>query len=802
MKHNFKTPHLLLALAFAVGVVSLTPVGGGEFSQASLTKGLLAEETTSQDNTNPPTDATVQPGTVENPTTTVPCDSTTGANCGGTTTTTDGYNQQPMQPQPTDNYNQQPMYDGGTSSGGQGGCAPGTTCDNTNWNSDGGMGGGMNMGNPSDKDCQFDKRDAHRMYNEITQLIKRKTKAGEDIINLASLSAIVLDAKTKLESCSTMTWDELQAVRQTLMGEMGSGGVNATLSQYRCWDDYARQTKDYERMKMDFGRTKKDLISLPAGDMSGDVDKQIGNMDRMLELTLKMLSLMKDNDCNIWNGYSDAQMEMEDLRWEMDDLRIEMDEFWPKFEQIRNTAWAEQMFTQVETSIAKGKEDYANMSPEMQKKIDAVSQVATGLVTKGRACLASGDIQCVKEAQMRLEELGRKADQIFGGKQEVDFEKMGFDKSMNTKFEQVAGDGNYGEEIQMIKSLIESDPSLINKIMERDPKMANKILKMMGKMSGENQSKYLSQQSELKDTLDEAIATTPQLKNYKDEILGANLMGDGLTEMITKVEDYRDGKEQFQSTEFAQTMDQLKTESREQEYDLGVSDFKDVTSDDWYYDTIHDAGLGLDGKTINGETVIDAGGQVTYAEALKVAVEATGLEKTDSTSNSACQNHWAKGYCGAVEGKGITIANNLDQKMTRGEVARMIVEITGLQMQDIQAPFTDLAGNKYESYIKTLYANGVMNGNPDGTVNPNAPVNRVEVFTMIKNMKDNLGLAVTSIEAIWEIETMKLDVDMDVKTDMDNGNYIKEDQGGGSYDNYDKEPENTLDDMNKMMDWE
>lgn len=802
MKHNFRTPHLLLALALAVGIISLSPASGGDFSQASLTKGLLAEDTTSTENT-------------VNPATNVPCDSTTGANCGPTTT--DNYNQQPMQPQPMDPTQMQPMqpqqtqpqWDGtSTSGGGQGGCAPGTVCDYKGGESGGGQGGGMNMGtNPSDKDCQFDKRDAHRMYNEITQLIKRKTKAGEDTTSLNSLLTTVSEAKTKLESCLTMTWDELNAVRQTLMGEMGSGGVNATLSQYRCWDDYGRQKKDYERMKIDFGRTKKDLISLPAGDLSDEVDAQIARMDKMLELTLKMLSLMKDNDCNIWNGYSDAQMEMEDLRWEMDDLRIEMDDFWPKFEQIRNTAWAEQMFKQVETDVFKGKEGFANMSPEMQKKIDAVSQVATDLVAKGRACLTAGDIQCVKEVQMRLEELGRKASQIFGGGQEVDFEKMGFDKSMNTKFEQVAGDGNYGEEIQMIKSLIESDPSLINKIMERDPKMANKILKMMGKMSGENQSKYLSQQSELKDTLDEAIATVPQLKTYKEDILNANFIGDGLDKAVTTFEDYRDGKEQFQSTEFVQTMDQLKTESRSQEVELGVSKFEDATSDTWYYDAAHDDALNISGKTMNGEQMFDPSGQTTYAEMLKVIDEATGVGKSESTSYGAAQNHWSAGYYGSVEGKGVTFMNP-DQKITRGEMARMIVEITGIPMQDIQTPFVDIAGNKYESYAKTLYANGVMNGNSDGTVKLNDFVNRAEAFTLVKNMIDKLGLMAVDVKAIQEIETMKMDVDMDVKTDMDNGNYIKEDQGGGqgggSYndDNYGNEPENTLDDMNDMMDWE
>lgn len=793
MKHNFRTPHLLLALALAVGIISLSPAGGGDFSKASLTKGLLVEETTSQDNTNPPTGTTTQP-TVVNPTTNVPCDSTTGANCGPTTT--DNYNQQPMQPQQT-----QPMYDGGTSGGGQGGCAPGTICDYKGGESGGGQGGGMNMGtNPSDKDCQFDKRDAHRMYNEINQLIKRKTKAKVDTADLNLILTTVSEAKTKLESCTSMTWDELQAVRQTLMGDGGSGGVNATLSIYRCWDDYARQTKDYERMKTDFDRTKKDLESMPAGDMSDEVDAQITRMPKMLELTLKTLSLMKDNNCNIYNGYSDAQMEMEDLRWEMDDLRIEMDDFWPKFEQIRNTAWAGQMFDQVEKDIANAKEtQYAQMSPAMQEKFNAVSQVATDLVAKGRACLTAGDIQCVKEAQMRLEELRRKANQIFGPS-EVDLEQMGFGKSMNENFQKMTKDQGFGDAAEIIQSIIKMDPTILDKLMEIDPKTANKIFKIMSRTPEDKKSEYLSQRSELTDTLNEAIAAAPQLEAYKNEILNINPVGNVLTEMITTLEDVRDGA--VQATEIIENIPQLIVENKTEAYNEGISNFKDVSLDDWYDETAHYKALNITGRTINGEQMFDPSGQVTYAEALKVTAEAIGLEKTDSTSNSAWQNSWAAGYLGAVEDRGIkiTIPNNPDQKMTRGEVARMIVEITDIPMQDVQTPFVDLAGNKYESYIKTLYANDIMNGNPDGTVKPNDSINRAETFTMLKNMIDEQGLMVVDVKSIEAIETMEVNTDMSVKED----NYIKEDQGGGSYNdgNYNNEPENTLDDMNKMMDWE
>jgi hypothetical protein len=772
MKYNFKTPHLLLALALAVGIVSLTPAGGGEFTKARI---LLGEETTNTGSnyTEPAT------GSTANPTVNVECNSTTGANCGSTTTQPqNNYNQQNY---PTDSTQTQP-YNNYNTSGSGGGCAPGTTC---NYNG-GGESGGMQNPTPSDTDCQFDKRDAHRMYNEINQLIKRKTKAGEDTTELNSLLTTVTDAKTKLESCSSLTWEELQAVRQTLMGDMGSGGVNATLSQYRCWDDYARQTKDYERMKTDFERTKKDLESMPAGELSDEVDAQIERMDQMLELTLKMLSLMKDNDCNIYNGYSDAQMEMEDLRWEMDDLRIAMDEFWPKFEQIRNTAWAEQMFTQVETDIAKGKEDYANMTPEMQKKFDTVAQVATDLVTKGRACLSSGDVQCVKEVQMRLEELGRKANQIFGGP-DVDFEQMGFDKSMNTKFEQVMGDRGFGEATEIVKYLIELDPTILDKIM--DPAMADKIFKVMGKMPEKMRAEYMTGQSELKDTLDEAITTAPQLNAYKNDILGANLMGDALTEAVATLEDVRDGS--VQATEFIQNLEQYKTESRSQEVELGVSKFEDATSDTWYYDAAHDDALNISGKTVNGQQVFDPSGQTTFAEMLKVIDEATGVGQSGGTSYGAAQNHWSAGYYGSVEGRGVTFMNP-DQRITRGEMARMIVEITGIPMQDVQTPFVDLAGNKYESYIKTLYANGVMNGNPDGTVKPNDSINRAEAFTLVKNMIDNLGLMAVDVQAIQEIETMPVEVN--------EVNYVKEDQSGGSYDNGNG-VQDTSDELYDMMDW-
>jgi len=98
-----------------------------------------------------------------------------------------------------------------------------------------------------------------------------------------------------------------------------------------------------------------------------------------------------------------------------------------------------------------------------------------------------------------------------------------------------------------------------------------------------------------------------------------------------------------------------------------------------------------------------------------------------------------------------------NHKITRGEMARMMVEILGLPVQNEATPFSDLAGNSYESYVATLYSYGVIHGDAGSDkIRPNDTINRAEAFTLAKNAVENLKYATIS-----ETDMQSLTKDLD-----------------------------------------
>lgn len=627
----------------------------------------------------------------------------------------------------------------------------------------GGFGQGTEGGgNPSDKDCKNDIRDAKRMENELNQFIKRATKNGEDTSNLTTLLSQVQSAKTKLESCTTMAWDDLQSVRETLMGP---NGAQTELNSLRCWDEFGRTKKDQERMQKDFERSKKHLeetSKIASDEMQKKIKEQLDNMEEMQEIQDEKLSIMEETDCKLWSGggfngdgedYSDQLTQWEDLNYEMQDLSYEMDNFWNEFESVQETMWAGQMFNEVEKEMQKAYEmEYPNMPKELQAKFDMLVSTAKELIAKGRQCQKEGSTECVKEVQKRLEELTSQGSQLFGPPS-VDFKEYGFDENVNKNFKDVSKNMGYGEANEIINYLLSLDPTLAEKIT--DPVMAKKIFKIMGRIPEKMKSEYLGDMGELKEVFDQAVQTVPELKEYKDKILGYNYFGDAMTVLLSDLKDLRDSK--ITLGEVISGLEALKNSSKKVEVEIGVTKFEDATTDTWYYDAANDENFNISGKNINGKQVFDASGTTTFAEMLKVLDEAIGLGQVDGDASFGPANgHWSRGYYKAVENKGVTFMDP-NHKITRGEMARMMVEILGLPVQNEATPFSDLAGNSYESYVATLYSYGVIHGDAGSDkIRPNDTINRAEAFTLAKNAVENLKYATIS-----ETDMQSLTKDLD-----------------------------------------
>ncbi|MFA5947520.1 MAG: S-layer homology domain-containing protein [Candidatus Gracilibacteria bacterium] len=593
---------------------------------------------------------------------------------------------------------------------------------------------------PSEKDCQNDVRDAKRMENELNQFIKYATKNKTDTSSLSQSLLLVQQAKEKLQSCTSMTGEELQSTRETLMGETG---VQKELDVLRCNNEYDRIKKDQARTKKDFEMSKDHLEKtkkIVAKDMAQKIDEQLQRIEKMQQIKDKRLKLMDETSCKLWSGgdYFDQQMEWEDLNTEDQDLSYEMDNFWSEFESVQETAMSSEMFDNIEKEVQNTYEkEYPTMPKELQAKFDMLASTVKELITKGRECQKSNDTECIKEIQKRLDELAQKGAELFQAP-EVDFKKYGFDNTVNKNFQTVTQDMNYGEANEIINYLLSLDPTLAAKIT--DPAMSNKIFKIIGRIPENMKNQYMDDVGILKETFDQAAQAAPELSNYKDKILGYNYFGDGLNNLIIELKDLRDGK--ITVSELVANLETFRNTSKKAEVNMGVTKFADATTDTWFYDAANKEEFNLNGKNVNGKQIFDASGTTTFAEMLKVLNESAGLKQIEGDAAYAKANsHWAKGYYKAVEGKNVTLMDP-DHQITRGEMARLLTEIFNIPVSTVPTKFSDLNGNPYESYISTLYSYGIMTGDGGSDkVRPNDTINRAEAFTLAKNALDKLQYA-------------------------------------------------------------
>ncbi|WBW50514.1 S-layer homology domain-containing protein [Peptoniphilus equinus] len=76
-----------------------------------------------------------------------------------------------------------------------------------------------------------------------------------------------------------------------------------------------------------------------------------------------------------------------------------------------------------------------------------------------------------------------------------------------------------------------------------------------------------------------------------------------------------------------------------------------------------------------------------------------------------------------------------DGNMTRAEAAAMLARLKGYTMTNDVAPnFTDTPSDWYNTAINAVVEHGLMNGYPDGSFHPNAPITRAEFAKMIQSI--------------------------------------------------------------------
>lgn len=159
--------------------------------------------------------------------------------------------------------------------------------------------------------------------------------------------------------------------------------------------------------------------------------------------------------------------------------------------------------------------------------------------------------------------------------------------------------------------------------------------------------------------------------------------------------------------------------------------FLDVTTSDWFYNDVY--ALTKSG-VLHGvsATKFDPQNDLTRGQALKVILIAAGYgEKAPTTT------HWASGYFSFASKEGFipSSKSNLDEAITRLEIAQIAATALKLSNVNIPSPFEDTS----DSAVLALYEIGVWRGYEEGSATvfkPNNHITRAEICAMINRINN------------------------------------------------------------------
>lgn len=150
-----------------------------------------------------------------------------------------------------------------------------------------------------------------------------------------------------------------------------------------------------------------------------------------------------------------------------------------------------------------------------------------------------------------------------------------------------------------------------------------------------------------------------------------------------------------------------------------ASQFKDVKSDAWYYtylDNLVRKGI-MGGR---GSGIFDPNGTMTYGEALKMVLEATGHSAVAVTGND-----WAINYKNlAVQNNWISNDISLTAPISRLATAELIAKVLGLSKYTGESPFADTTDG---------YAGALYHTNPQIFIGDQNPYGGKPLFNPLEN---------------------------------------------------------------------
>lgn len=486
--------------------------------------------------------------------------------------------------------------------------------------------------------------------------------------------------------------------------------------------DIAREVKDKGRWVADLEREAK----------RGQAPFSAGEVDKLQSIYDVMVEVSKNAETAYNNGDFETAQDL--LNIDYNDLRAQFDNITNNFNKGRE----EEFFNVELENVLRELQNAEQIIPELLDKGEITEEKAnlcSEYVNQGyqfyeelKAVQEQGQIGESAELQARFEKLGNKADRDCGdifGDNSGDYK--GFTEVyIDEEFRGTADDVFNRVSDEVVNRLIDklmndaSTSNLFNTILEKvGQRFEEQLARTMENFAFLEQSyteELLSRKAvimEKVDKLDEKIAK---------EIVDYNFIGkagDKLEEALQKGS--------ITSKEVAS----LKEEARVEKFEAGYIPFRDVDDTDWYLRFVKDArdkGIVSGYKNDQGPTgYFGPGDNVTYAQALKMTMEAAGYHQEPNNDKI-----WYQVYLNELDNLELSRLDsktftNWDAPATRGNIVLMVNEIFGIEpVEYVEGTFPDVeAGDKIANDAMASYLAGVFTGEGEtGKLNPNNNINR------------------------------------------------------------------------------
>ncbi|MBU1124195.1 DUF2341 domain-containing protein [Patescibacteria group bacterium] len=183
--------------------------------------------------------------------------------------------------------------------------------------------------------------------------------------------------------------------------------------------------------------------------------------------------------------------------------------------------------------------------------------------------------------------------------------------------------------------------------------------------------------------------------------------------------------------------------------------YRDVPVDAWfapYVSSLIEEEIATGYENEQGEPIGEFGvsNPVTYAEVLKMSLEAVGVSLQSGTSrNISAQGTWADAYVAYGESEGISVLTpslNVHESSTRGAVIQIMLEAMGILIgPKSETSYTDVSPNHpyaraiaTATFIELIEGDSDTSGNKLNTFRPDEPINRAEVAKIVAIAKELL----------------------------------------------------------------